>query len=127
MGNAFKIAGRLIYGIPLAAFGLLHFMGAQGMQNMVPAYFGPTRLALVYITGAALIAAAGSVITKILIKVSMPLLAVMLLIFICTIHLPGIAAANGNMQAMAMPLTGLLKDAVIAGAALFIAGAHWND
>ncbi|MBI4978692.1 MAG: DoxX family protein [Spirochaetes bacterium] len=115
------IAGRFIFALPLAVFGLFHFMNAHGMAGMVPVYFGQLRFALVIITGTALIAASISIMTRILLSISMPLLAVMLLMFVGMIHIPGLI--GGDRLAM----VAVLKDTAIAGAALVIGGTLGRD
>ena len=112
-----SLVGRILFALPLAAFGLLHFVGAQMMAGMVPAYV-PGGIVWVYITGAGLILAAISIIANRFTVLSGVLLGIMLLSFVVTIHLPSLS--NPEMAQMAMP--NVLKDTALAGAAFLIAG-----
>jgi uncharacterized membrane protein len=94
-----------------------HFIYANMMTGMVSAYV-PGGIFWVYFTGAALIAAAVSMVTKIQGKLAMYLLAVLLLVFIVTIHVPGL----GNPQMKMMSMMALLKDLGLLGGVLLLAG-----
>jgi uncharacterized membrane protein len=102
------LIGRVLFALPLAVFGLFHFLNGGQMAGMVPSYF-PGGVIWVYLTGAALIAAAVSIIMNKMNKLSGLLLGIMLVIFALTIHLPGGQAS--------MP--SLLKDLALAGAAFY--------
>ena len=110
---------RLLYGIPMALFGIFHFMNASSMSGMVPSFI-PGGVFWVYLTGLALILAAVSIIIQKQARLASFLLAAMLIIFVLTIHLPGLGGDNQ----MAMPM--LLKDLALAGAALGFAGSSEN-
>ncbi|MDX1628108.1 MAG: DoxX family protein [Fulvivirga sp.] len=105
--------GRFLYAIPMAVFGLFHFMNASQMAGMVPI---PGGEIWVYITGAALLAAAISIMIQKKASLATLLLGVMLLIFALSIHLPSVMGGDQN----AMP--NLLKDTALAGAAFFMSG-----
>lgn len=108
-----KKAGLIIYSIPLLAFGLGHMANAGQMVGMVPSWM-PFPIVWVYLVGLALIAAAVSFIIGKKIELAGRLLALMLIIFVVTIHIPSMMGGNE----MAMP--NVLKDLAMAGAALFI-------
>jgi putative oxidoreductase len=108
-----NMVGRILYGLPLLVFGLLHFVGAQMMAGMVPA-FVPGGILWVYITGVALILAAVAIMANRLAALASLLLGIMLLGFALTIHLPMLMGGDQN----AMP--NLLKDTALAGAAFYI-------
>lgn len=108
-----NIVGRILYGLPLLIFGLLHFMSAQMMAGMVPIFI-PGGILWVYITGAALILAAIAIIVNRFSALAALLLGIMLLSFAFTIHLPMLM--GGDMNAM----SNLLKDTALAGAAFFV-------
>ncbi|MFN3849471.1 MAG: DoxX family protein [Spirosomataceae bacterium] len=110
--------GRFLLAIPMAIFGLLHFMAADKMGGMVPI---PGGAIWVYITGLALIAAAVSIIMQKKARLAATLLAVMLLIFVALIHAPAVAAGGDGGQ---MAMASLLKDIAIAGGALVYAGTQ---
>lgn len=113
--------GRIVFAIPFAVFGLNHFIYAGMMAGMVPSFI-PGGVFWIYLTGLALIAAAVSIITKKLIVPACLLLGIMLLIFVLTIHLPGLS----NPQMAQMAMASLLKDVSLAGAAFFLAGYYHN-
>ena len=54
---------RIIYAIPFAIFGLMHFMKGGDMAGMVPSFI-PGGIFWVYLVGVALIAAAVAIIIK---------------------------------------------------------------
>ncbi len=113
--NNLKNIGRIMFAIPFAIFGMMHFMAAGDMSGMVPSWV-PGGVFWVYLTGLALIAAAVSLITKKQIHLAALLLAVLMFVFILTVHLPMVM--GGNQMAMGS----LMKDMSIAGGALLIAG-----
>lgn len=105
---------RVLFALPFFVFGALHFMNAERMKALVPAYF-PGDIIWVYITGIIFILSALTFTINKYAKVGGYLLAFVLLVFILTIHLP--ALMNGNQMA----LGGLLKDFALMAAAMFIA------
>lgn len=107
--------GKILFCIPFLAFGIMHLMNANQMAGLVPSYF-PGGVMWIYITGLAEIAAAVSILSGKQTKLATTLLAVMLIIFVLTIHLPGVS--NPETQHMAM--SNLLKDLGLAGAALMM-------
>lgn len=110
---------RIIFGLPFAIFGILHFMNASSMAGMVPL---PGAVFWVYLTGIALIAASISILIEKYTRLACILLGVMLLIFVLTIHLPGVI--GGEMQPN-MP--NLLKDLALAGGAWILAGNYESE
>lgn len=110
--------GRFLLALPMAMFGVIHFMAADNMAGMVPL---PGGAIWVYITGVALIAAAVSIIIQKKARLAATLLAILLLIFVFTIHLPGALAGGDGGQ---MSMMSLLKDFAIAGGALIYAGTQ---
>ncbi len=104
---------RLLFTLPMLIFGLNHFMMGSQMAGMVPI---PGGVFWVYLTGVAFIAAAIAFLTGKLAYTAGLLLALMLLIFALSIHLPNLL--GGNMQSM----TSLLKDLALSGGALLLAG-----
>ena len=102
--------GKYMYLIPLAIFGLFHFMSAEAMAGMVPAFL-PAKVVWVYITGLALIAPVAAVIIGKKAKLALQLLGLMLLLFAILLWLPG--AIGGDQTATTM----FLKDTALAGAA----------
>ncbi|CAH0996273.1 hypothetical protein EMA8858_02404 [Emticicia aquatica] len=110
--------GRFLLAVPVAIFGIFHFMNADGMAAMVPV---PGGVIWVYVTGIALLAAAGAIIVQKKARLAAALLAILLLVFVLTVHLPGVMAGGDGAQ---MSMMGLLKDLAIAGGALVYAGTQ---
>ena len=113
--NAIINLGKYLFAIPFAIFGIMHFMNADAMAGMAPGGVG-----MVYFTGAALIAAAVSIIIGKMDKLASVLLAVMLILFVLLIHLPGVMSGDEAQMMISMPA--LLKDFALAGGALVYAG-----
>ena len=107
--------GKILFCVPFLAFGIMHLMNANQMAAWVPSYF-PGGVVWIYITGLAELAAAVSILSGKQTKLATLLLAVMLIIFVITIHLPGISDPVTQQASMA----GLLKDLGLAGAALML-------
>ena len=110
-----KKVGRIMFAIPFAMFGMMHLIMAGNFTGMVPSWV-PGGVFWVYVTGMALMAAAISIVSKKHIYLASVLLAVLLGVFVMTIHLP--ALLGGDQMAMG----GMLKDISLAGGALLIAG-----
>ena len=114
LGASLASVGRWLYALPFAAFGLLHFTGAEAMAGMVPL---PGGVFWVYFTGVALIAAAVGIITGVLGRYAGLGLALLMATFVLGVHLPGLA----DPQSQQFSMIALLKDIALAGAALTFA------
>ena len=117
MINTLTGLGKWLLMIPFAAFGIMHLLGADKMAGMVPI---PGGSLWVYLTGLGMLAFAASIVLGKYDKLGAILTALMLVVFILTIHLP--AAMHDQMAIM-----GLLKDLGLAGGALLYAGAYAKD
>ena len=104
--------GKYLFAVPMLIFGLLHFLGADAMAVNVPI---PGGVFWVYFTGLALLLAGASIIIKKYDALSSFLLAILMLVFVFTIHLPG-AMAGGEMAQIYM--ASILKDLALAGGSL---------
>ncbi len=102
---------EMLYALIMGFFGVTHFLNADIMSGMIPDFMPGDGKIWIYITGAALIAAALAILINKFKKPACYLLAIMLLIFVFTLHLK--PAMDGN-PAM------LLKDAGLAMAAIII-------
>lgn len=111
-----KIA-KIIYAIPMLVFGIMHFIYADTMTGAVPSFI-PGGVFWVYLTGVALVAVSISIFSGILTRIATLLLALMLFIFMFTIHLPGMFE-EATRQAS---ILSFLKDMGLAAGALLIAG-----
>jgi uncharacterized membrane protein len=114
--------GKIVFSLVLVIFGLFHFMNAGDMTGMVPDWV-PGGVFWVYATGVFLITGALAIIINRKASLAALLLAVLLLIFALTIHLPSVMAGGDGAQS-AMPM--LLKDLSMAAAALYISH-HVSD
>lgn len=106
----------LCFGIPLAVFGAEHLAMGKLMQGGVPPYM-PFRLFWIYFVGAALIAAALSIATKIQVQWSGLLFGAMMLLFVAMIHLP-LALKNGGR----FPWTIVIREMSFGGGGWVLAG-----
>ena len=114
--------GRILFALPFGVLGLNHFFMYNYYVGMVSSFI-PGGGFTVIITGVALIAACVAIILKQFIQIACLLLALLLLIFICTIHIPGLfEPVNANMA-----MIELLKDSALMGGALMIAGIYKED
>jgi putative oxidoreductase len=109
--------GRILYALPFAIFGLNHFLFLDyyigNYSSFIP--LGPYTIML---TGVFMIMASISIIINKYIELSTIMLAILLFIFIVTIHIPGLF----NGQNYQVVLIELLKDTSLLGGSLLIAG-----
>ncbi len=112
--------GRLLFALPFGIFGIIHFMMGREMTGMVPD-FVPGGIVWVYLIGLALFGACFSFVTQVRVKETALLLALLLLVFVGTVHVPGVMAETPNA------LFNLLKDTSLAGGALLLAGLYSDD
>lgn len=114
--------GRILYCIPFFIFGAMHLMKAGDMAGMIPSWL-PGGVLWVYLTGAAMIAAVLAILTGRQAFLASVMLALMLLGFILTLHVPGLA----QKETMQMSMTNLLKDMGLMGGALVLASTFRNS
>ena len=105
--------GRAFEAAPLATFGGLHLSAAQGLSQMVPSWM-PWHLFWAYLVGVAWIATALSLIFNRLVRWSGLLSGAMLLVFVATLSLPGLAAKPHDRFVWAVTL----RDTTFAAALL---------
>ena len=79
------------FAMPLAVFGAEHLAGDKGIMELVPAYL-PWRPFWFYLVGVALVAAALSIATRILVRWSGLLFGIMMFLFVAMLHFPGALA-----------------------------------
>lgn len=109
--------------IVLFLFGIFHFLHPHDLLIYVPSFI-PGGIIWVYFVGAAFILVALSFLTNKMVKLSGYVLAVLLILFILSIHLPNYLNA-GDKEMKQIALINMLKDTAIVGFALHIAaGAH---
>ena len=107
---------NLCFAIPLAVFGAEHFALGNSMIGLVPPYM-PWRLAWIYVVGTALIVASLSIATKIQVRWSALLFAIMMFLFVAMIHLPG-AVKSGDR----IIWTIVIREMSFGGGGLVLAG-----
>jgi putative oxidoreductase len=113
--------GRILFGLPFGIMGLNHFFMYNYMEGMASTFI-PGGGWTVIMTGILLIAASVSIISKKFIQTSCWLLALLLLIFVVTIHVPGLF--NEDPQRLIFALFGVITNVALMGGALFIAGIY---
>ena len=117
--NKIAIIGRILFALPFAAFGINHFLMMDYYLGTLTSFIPKTAFVMI-LTGVLLIAASISIITKKLVKLSTMLLAVLLFIFIITIHIPNLIHEVDKT----VTLIALLKDISLMGGSLMIAGTY---
>ncbi len=113
--------GKYLFALPFAMFGIMHFTNAEAMAGMAP--FG--GVIVVYLTGAALIAAVVSMLIGKMDKLASFLLGVFLILTALLVHAKGLSAEDEMQQAVSM--TNMLKDLMLAGAAWLYAAYIAKD
>jgi len=114
--------GRILFALPFAVFGINHFLMMDYYMGMLTSFIPKTGFIMILI-GIMLIAASISIITKRLVKLSTILLAILLFIFIITIHIPHLV----NGKDTTATLIALLKDISLIGGSLMIAGMYSEE
>ncbi|HLK53171.1 MAG TPA: hypothetical protein VKU42_06930, partial [Candidatus Angelobacter sp.] len=104
--------GRVLYALPLIVFAVQHFMYAQFVATLVPAWI-PARLFWACFVGAAFIAASLSIIFKIKSSLAASLLGLMFFLWVVIVHAPRIALASHNANEWT---SGLIALAMSGGA-----------
>jgi uncharacterized membrane protein len=108
---------RILFGLPWIIVGIQHYMYADFVNTLVPAYM-PFRLFWVYFTGTAMIAAGISFVIGVKVRWAATLLGIMLTLFILQLHTVTLAASGHS----SLNWTRTLQDLTIAGAAFALAG-----
>lgn len=127
MRNSHIISRISIYllAVILFCFGVFHFLHPHDLVIYVPQFLPGGKL-WVYLVGAAFIIVALSFLFNRMVKVSAYVLALLLLTFILTIHLPNFMHA-GDKEMKLQALISLLKDTAIACFALHIAAGAYHQ
>jgi uncharacterized membrane protein len=109
--------------VVLIIFGAFHFLYPHDLMVYVPASL-PGGIVWAYIAGSAFILAGISFMTNQFVKFAGYVLALFLIFFILSIHLPNYLNA-GDKDMRQLALINILKDTAITGFAMHIAaGAH---
>ncbi|MGN6354784.1 MAG: hypothetical protein ACTHLB_15435 [Parafilimonas sp.] len=115
----------ILLALVMAVFGIYHFVSPQNLITYVPSFLPAVGNLWVYIPGVAFILAAIAFITNKKVKLAAYLLAVLLFVFVLTIHLPNFLNGS-NMEYRQISLINILKDTAIAAFALHIAANSSN-
>ena len=114
--------GRILFAIPFALFGINHFLMTEYYIGMLTSFI-PLGAYTIILTGIMLIAASISIILKIFVKFSTIMLAILLFIFIVTIHIPHLIQDSDKTAT----IIALLKDISLMGGSLMIAGIYSEE
>jgi putative oxidoreductase len=120
--NKIATVGRILFALPFAFFGANHFLMMDYYLGTLTSFIPHTAYIMI-LTGIMLISASISIITKKLVKISTILLAILLFIFIVTIHIPHLLTETDKT----VTLIALLKDISLMGGSLMIAGIYTED
>lgn len=112
------ILGRVLFALPFGIMGLNHFLMRDVFIGMMSSFI-PGGAFTVLITGAVLILGSISIILNKNLKIACFGLAVLLFLFIVTIHIPGLF--NTDPKLVQTSLIELLKDTGLMGGAIMIA------
>jgi uncharacterized membrane protein len=110
------VLGRILFALPIGIMGLNHFFMTKIFTEQIKTSFISDGAFTILITGALLIIASVSIILNKFVKTACIWLAALLLIFILTIHVPGLFTANWEFA-----MIQLLKDTGLMGGAIMIA------
>lgn len=110
--------GRILFALPFGIIGLNHFLMTDLFLGMMSSFI-PGGGYTILLTGTLLIVASVCIILNKFIKVICFSLAGLLLLFILTIHIPGLFTVHFQTA-----LIGLLKDTGLMGGALIIASYY---
>lgn len=114
--------GRILFALPFALFGINHFLMTDYYLGMLTSFI-PLGAYTIILTGIMLIVASISIITKKYVKFSTILLAILLFMFIVTIHIPHLIHDTDKT----VTLIALLKDISLMGGSLMIAGIYSEE
>ena len=120
LGTALMLAGggstvgRLLIGLPMAVFGVQHFMYAPFVAAVIPGWI-PAPLAWTYFTGIAFIAAGAAIVFDWKPRLAATWLGVMFAVWVIVLHTPRVIAAPHNPNE--------LNSALVA---LAMCGASWT-
>lgn len=115
------VLGPVFEAVALAIFAAEHFLAARDLMGGVPPWL-PGPLFWTYFVGAALLAAAISLIAWRYVRWSASLLALLFLIFVVTIHLPNLSKHIHER----LFWTIAVRETAFAGGAMVLAGSVWT-
>lgn len=110
--------GRILFALPFLFFGLNHFIELIPLYNPEFTSFIPLGTFTIILTGILLIVGSFLLMFAKFVKIAATVLAVLLFLFIVTIHIPHLIQGVDVEYA----LINLLKDIALMGGAVLIAG-----
>ena len=114
--------GRILFALPFALFGINHFIQREYYLGMLTSFI-PLGAYTIILTGIMLIVASISIMTRKFVKFSTIMLAILLFIFIITIHIPHLFSDSDQT----VTIIALLKDISLMGGSLMIAGIYTEE
>jgi len=114
-----KNIGRVLFAVPFGILGLNHFFMKDYYLGMVTSFI-PGSGYTILVVGIILILVSVSIILNKYIRTACITLAILLALFILTIHIPNIFVKENSTIAM----IDLMKDTALLGGALLIAGLY---
>lgn len=118
-----KLGPLSIYftGFFLLASGVQHFLFADFVKNLIPTWI-PGALFLTYFAGVALMAAGFGMITGIQRKLACELAALMVFVWVFTLHLPRAVGADGNANEWTAVFEALAVSGILVLCASLVSG-----
>jgi putative oxidoreductase len=110
-------AGRILFALPFLIFGINHFLMMDYYVGMLTSFI-PLGAYTIILTGILMIVTSISIMTNKFIMQSTIILAVLLFLFIVTIHIPHLLDGSDRT----VTLIALLKDISLMGGSIMIAG-----
>lgn len=111
-----SLLGRILYALPFAVLGLNHYFMVDFYTGMLSSFI-PGGVYTVFLTGFIMIAAAVFIIIKRFVKEATLALAILLCLYILTIHIPHLFDSQIQLQQVLMPM---FKDISLLGGSLLI-------
>lgn len=115
-------AGRIAFGVSLPVFGILHFVYAENVAALVPAFY-PWPLFWAYLTGVGHCAAGVAIATGVLARWAAMLAGIMYATWALTLHLPRVIDNPPTYSGDRQELTSLFVCVGFWGAAWIVAGS----
>lgn len=115
--------GRVLFGVSLPVFGMLHFIYAENVASLIPQWY-PWPLFWAYVTGIGNVAAGVSIATGVLSRVAALLAGCMYGTYALTLHIPRTVSQYIPQLFMDDPVA--LQSARAGLTSLFVAIAMWG-
>lgn len=114
--------GRVMFGISLPVFGVLHFVYAGNVASLIPAWY-PWPLFLAYLTGFGHFAAGVAIVSGVVARLAAILAGFMYATWAITLHVPRVLAPPPGSMGERAELTSLVVCVAFSGAAWIVAGS----